>query len=133
MQSSENKTYPNMADATPKEKALEMARILWEKQAFDLALYEVTGTTVLCDYVLLCTGKASTHIKTLAQDLEFEMDNRGVTASHTEGKAGGAWVLSDYDTVIVHIFDRASRDFYHLERLLPEDKQISLDHLKDED
>ena len=120
------KVYPNMAEATPKEKALEMAKILWEKQAFDIDLYEVAGTTVLCDYVLLCTGKASTHVKTLSEDLEFEMEKRGVFASHTEGKAGAAWVLCDFDTIIVHIFDRASRDYYRLERLLPEDKKIDL-------
>lgn len=120
------KVYPNMAEATPKEKALEMAKILWEKQAFDIDLYEVAGTTVLCDYVLLCTGKASTHVKTLSEDLEFEMEKRGVFASHNEGKAGAAWVLCDFDTIIVHIFDRASRDYYRLERLLPEDKKIDL-------
>lgn len=125
------KVYPNMAEATPKEKALEMAKILWEKQAFDIDLYEVAGTTVLCDYVLLCTGKASTHVKTLSEDLEFEMEKRGVFASHNEGKAGAAWVLCDFDTIIVHIFDRASRDYYRLERLLPEDKKIDL-QLNDE-
>ena len=125
------KVYPNMAEATPKEKALEMAKILWEKQAFDIDLYEVAGTTVLCDYVLLCTGKASTHVKTLSEDLEFEMEKRGVSASHNEGKAGAAWVLCDFDTIIVHIFDRASRDYYRLERLLPEDKKIDL-QLNDE-
>ncbi|MBO5790427.1 MAG: ribosome silencing factor [Clostridia bacterium] len=126
------KIYPNMAQATPKEKALEMAKILWEKQAFDIDLYEVAGTTVLCDYVLLCTGKASTHVKTLADDLEFEMGKRGVDASHNEGKAGAAWVLCDFDTIIVHVFDRASRDYYRLDRLLPEDKKIPLDHLTDD-
>ena len=58
-------------------------------------------------------------------------EKRGVFASHNEGKAGAAWVLCDFDTSIVHIFDRASRDYYRLERLLPEDKKIDL-QLNDE-
>ena len=133
MQSNEMKIYENMSNATSKEKAVEMAKILWEKQAFDIELYEVEGTTVLCDYVLICTGKASTHVKSLSDDLEFEMGKRSVCASRTEGKAGAAWVLCDFDTVIVHIFDRQSRDFYRLERLLPADKKISLESITKED
>ena len=45
------------------------------------------------------------------------MSERGVRAPGMEGKAGGNWILLDYITVIVHVFDAASREFYRLERL----------------
>ena len=119
-------TRPSLTGASPETIARTMADVLWEKQAIQTELYHVEALTVIADYYLICTGRSSTHVKALADELLYEMELRGLTDARVEGRDGAAWVLVDFGHVIVHIFDRASREYYHLEHLLGEDHQIPL-------
>ena len=101
---------------TPKELALKTAEILDNKKAEDIKVIEVTEQTIVADYFVLATGTSSTHVKALADDVEYELEQIGVHDGHIEGRATG-WVLLDYGAVLVHVFDRESRAYYNLERL----------------
>ena len=101
---------------TPKEIARKAVEILDKKKAVDLKVIEVTEQTIVADYFVLATGTSSTHVKSLADDVEYELEQLGVNDGHIEGRATG-WVLLDYGAVLVHIFDRESREYYNLERL----------------
>lgn len=119
-------TKPNMTDATSADLAETMVRILYQKGASDLKLYRVEDDSSITDYQLIVTGRSSTHVKSLADELDFEMSERGVHARGMEGKGGGSWILLDYITVIVHVFDAASRDFYRLERLQKPEQLVDI-------
>jgi len=94
-----------------------IAAILDNKKAKDLTAIHTTEQTILSDYFLICTGTSTTHVKALADELEFEMKNRhGVLPRGVEGRASG-WILLDYGTVLVHIFLQEQREYYNLERL----------------
>ncbi len=69
--------------------------------------------------------KSNTHVKSLADDVEYEIKQLGVEPDHIEGRATG-WILLDYGSVIVHIFTPESRDYYNLERLWSDAKMIDL-------
>ena len=101
---------------TPKELALKAAEILDNKKAEDIKVIEVTEQTIVADYFVLANGTSSTHVKALADDVEYELEQIGVHDGHIEGRATG-WVLLDYGAVLVHVFDRESRAYYNLERL----------------
>ena len=101
---------------TPKELALKAAEILDSKKAEDIKVIEVTEQTIVADYFVLATGTSSTHVKALADDVEYELEQVGVHDGHIEGRATG-WVLLDYGAVLVHVFDKESREYYNLERL----------------
>ena len=101
---------------TPKELALKAAEILDNKKAEDIKVIEVTEQTIVADYFVLATGTSSTHVKALADDVEYELEQIGVHDGHIEGRATG-WVLLDYGAVLVHVFDKESREYYNLERL----------------
>lgn len=107
----------NFTNAEPLALAEELVRILYQKGATDIQLFAAGEDSSLTDYHLIATGRSSTHVKSLGDDLDYEMGERGVNARSVEGKSGGSWILLDYITVIVHIFDAASREFYRLERL----------------
>lgn len=119
-------TKPDMTQATSKEIAEMIVRILYQKGASDLKLYRVADDSSITDYQLIATGRSSTHVKSLADELEFEMSERGVHAHGMEGKVGGNWILLDYITVIVHVFDAASREFYRLERLQKPEQLVDI-------
>jgi len=42
-----------------------------------------------------------------------------------EGAREGRWAVLDYADVIVHIFNDEERDFYHLERLWEDGKNLT--------
>ncbi|MBO5789042.1 MAG: ribosome silencing factor [Clostridia bacterium] len=122
----DNKVRESLVHADGEKVARTMADVLWEKQAVDTELYQVSTTTIIADYYLIATGKSSTHVKSLADELLYEMELRGITDARVEGRSGAAWILIDFGNVIVHIFDRASRDYYHLEHLLGEEQRMEL-------
>ena len=85
--------------------------------------------TVIADYYVIVTGRSSTQIKALSDDLVYEMGRREVPCAHVEGRDGGAWILCDFGSVIVHIFDRESREYYRLERLASPDAEVDVSDL----
>lgn len=93
-----------------------IVKILDKKKAEDIKVIETAELTIVSDYFVIASGTSSTHTKSLADDLEFELGKLGVAVNHIEGRATG-WMLLDYGSVIVHIFDRKSREYYNLERL----------------
>ena len=116
---------------TPKEIARKAVEILDKKKAVDLKVIEVTEQTIVADYFVLATGTSSTHVKSLADDVEYELEQLGVNDGHIEGRATG-WVLLDYGAVLVHIFDRESREYYNLERLWTDAQALDIsDIVKD--
>ncbi len=110
----------------PERLAKEIVSLLDEKQAHDILLYHVTDVTVIIDYYVVCTGRSTTHVKSLTDDLLERMEEKGLTAAHVEGRGGGTWILLDFSSVIVHIFTRDTRDFYKLERLFPAEGKVDI-------
>ncbi|MDR0380832.1 MAG: ribosome silencing factor [Oscillospiraceae bacterium] len=102
---------------TPKEIALTLAKIADAKKAEDIRVMDVVDLTVLADYFVICTGTSAVHLRTLAEEMERELKERGVLPHHIEGQRSGNWLLMDYAGVVVHLFLRDTRDFYALERL----------------
>ncbi len=101
----------------PKVLAREIAKVLDEKKAMNIVAIKTEEVTVVSDFFVIASGTSNTHTKSLADDVEYEIKNRlGVDPEHIEGRATG-WILLDYGTVIVHLFQNETRDYYNLERL----------------
>ena len=115
---------PDLSAAEPLTVAREAAKILLNKKAAQLKLLSVSDTTVIADYYVIVTGRSSTQIKALSDDLVYEMGRRNASCARVEGRDGGAWILCDFGAVIVHIFDRESREYYRLERLASPDAEV---------
>ena len=101
----------------PKVLVREIAKVLDEKKAMNIVAIETEEVTVVSDFFVIASGTSNTHTKSLADDVEYEIKNRlGVAPEHIEGRATG-WILLDYGTVIVHLFQGETREYYNLERL----------------
>ncbi|MEI6577846.1 MAG: ribosome silencing factor [Eubacteriales bacterium] len=101
---------------TPKELARAIAKVLDEKKAEDIKVIEITELTIIADYFVIASGTSNTHTKSLVDDVEFEIAKFGINNARIEGKATG-WILMDYGSVLVHVFQKESREYYNLERL----------------
>ena len=104
---------------TANEIARAAVAVLIEKKGIAVKLYEVGEENPLTDFYVNSTGRSSSHVASLADDLVDKLTELGVGALRVEGKRGDSWVLVDYGNVIVNVFDRESRDFYNLDRLMP--------------
>lgn len=70
------------------------------------------------EYFVVCHGTSRTHVSSTAQSVEKEV--KDVLKEYPwkkEGYANGEWVLVDYSSVVVHVFQRESREFYNIEGL----------------
>lgn len=106
--------------------AKEAVRALNGKKALDLNVIGIHDISVLADYFVLSTGTSSTHVKALADEVEFKLKQAGMSPHHTEGYRSNSWVLLDYGTVVVHVFTPESRKFYDLDRLWQDGKRVPL-------
>ena len=111
---------------TPKEMALTAAKALDEKKGGDIAAIEITEQTTLADYFVLCTATSITQIKALADVCEKTLKDAGEPPHHVEGHRGGTWILLDFSSVVVHIFNEEAREFYDLERLWSDAAPVDL-------
>jgi len=109
---------------TPKEMAQTAAKALDSKKGEDIKVIEVTEQTTLADYFVICTGSSSTQISALCDAVEEALEAAGEKALHREGHRGGIWVLLDYGCIVVHVFNNEAREFYALERLWQDGKEI---------
>lgn len=112
------------------EKLQLAAKALDEKKARELQAVQVGDLTILADYFLMATATSSTHVRALAEEVEEALSKVGVEPDHIEGRATG-WVLLDYHDLVVHVFDRKSRDFYQLERVWNDGTPVDLSALID--
>lgn len=112
---------------TPKEIALLAAKALDSKKGVDIKVMEVTDLTSLADYFVICTGSSTTQINALCDCVEEKLETEGgEKALRREGHRGGIWVLLDYGCVVIHVFNDEAREFYGLERLWNDGKNVDL-------
>ena len=110
---------------TSKEKCLTICNILSSKKAGNIVYIDVAEKTSLCDYFIVCSGRSTTQVKALAENLEEKLEKEhGEIPRRKEGVREGRWAVVDYADVIVHIFSDEERDFYNLARLWENGKNI---------
>ena len=119
-----NQALPSLENATPEELAHAVFDVLDEKKAENIQVLYVKEQTVITDYFVICTGRSSTHVKSLGGEVEYKIGLRNVDPVHFEGRDNNNWVVVDYGSVILHIFSGESRDFYKLEKLYGDAKQV---------
>lgn len=112
--------------------AAEAVKVLLEKLALNVQMFDVREHTSITDFYVNATGKSSTHVSSLADDVVESFELRGRDAYRVEGRKGNSWILVDFGSLIVNIFDSESRAFYNFDRLLPAESLRSIDNLIEE-
>lgn len=106
--------------------AKKAAQILDNKKAARVKVLKVQDLTVIADYFVIASGTSSTHVKSLAEELEFQLKEQEVTPLRTEGFGTQNWFVLDYANVIVHVFSPDARDFYDLEHLWVDGEEVEM-------
>lgn len=114
-----------MEEIKSEQKVKLICDVLSEKKARDIVYIDVESKTSLCDYFVICSGRSSTQVKALAENLSLKLKREyNLEYRRGEGLREGRWAVLDYGDVIVHIFNDEERDFYRLERLWEDGKNL---------
>ena len=111
---------------TSLETAKIAAKALYGKKGQDIKLIKIDAVSTLADYMVIAAGTNSTQIKAMAEEVEYKLDEAGVSVSHIEGHRNDSWILLDYVDVIVHVFSEEAREFYDLERLWQDGTEVDI-------
>ena len=99
------------------ETVLRLAQLLYDRKAQDITVMNVSHLTVLCEYMVIASGRTDNQVSSLADSVDEKMSRDGIHLRRSEGQREGRWVILDYGYIIVHLFHRDERTFYGLDRL----------------
>lgn len=99
-------------------KKLEtMVEVLEGLKGEEILILDFDGRSSLCDYTLICTARSDRNAKAMADELHRVLKEENIDRIGIEGYDEGAWILVDYDNILVHILLKDVREYYKLEEL----------------
>ena len=99
------------------EIVLKVAKNLYDHKAGEIVALKTGHLTVLCDYMIIASGRTAAQVSALADNVDEMMAKEGMPLRRSEGVREGRWIVLDYGHILVHLFHRDERAFYHLDRL----------------
>lgn len=105
-----------------KQEIFEAVKVAYkaldDKMAKDIKVIDTVGTTPLADYFIVASASNSSQLRAMAEAVEEELHKEcGVEKMHIEGVATKSWLLLDFSSIVVHLFNEEDREFYNIENL----------------
>ena len=85
---------------------------------------DITGLeNYVCDNFIITHADSGTQVKSIADGVEEHVKKKlNFIAVHKEGYENLQWILLDFGSVIVHIFQEEIRKYYQIEKLWADGK-----------
>jgi ribosome-associated protein len=103
------------------------ARTAEDHNGQDIVVLDMRGMTTEFDYFVLVTGNSRRQLHAISEEidriLEVDMSDKRMGI---EGYNESRWILLDYGSVVIHLFDDETRKYYALEDLWGEAKRVPL-------
>lgn len=116
----------DLTGADPRQIADKIIEILNYKDAKGIKLLHVEKETILADYFIICNGSTNTQLRSYAGEVEYKMGLCSCPPVRIEGYDEANWIVLDFGVVILHIFNRDTRNFYNLEKLWEAATEVDL-------
>jgi len=108
-----------MDNFTPEE--LLQIQTAWkaldDKFGTDIVVLDIRNISTIADCFIISSGGSQSQIRAMADEAAEKLEKLGLRLHHTEGMRTMNWVLMDFGTIVIHIFDKENRNFYNLERI----------------
>ena len=95
------------------------------KFAKDIVVLDLQDVSPIADYFVIATGQNSPQLMSLQDTSEETLSNLGFKLGHIEGHKSAKWILLDYGSIVVHLFDKESREYYNLERIWADARTVN--------
>ena len=74
--------------------------------------------TAVCDYFVICSGSSNTQVNAIVNSVQKLVSKELKDKPwHIEGSDNAEWVLMDYVSIVVHVFQKEIREYYNIEGL----------------
>lgn len=125
-----------IADASPTlevrqqrslQLALAAARTADDHRGQDIVVLDMRGMTTEFDYFVLVTGNSRRQLHAISEEIDRVLESElGDQRLGIEGYNESRWILLDYGSVVVHLFDAETRAYYALEDLWGHAQRVPL-------
>lgn len=117
-----------------KEITLKAAKILDDKKLEEIKILDLEDITSLSDFFILATASSSPQMKAGTDAIYKELKEEGILPySENENTSESLWHLSDYGFLVIHIFTKEGREYYDLDKLWLEAKEIEFNNLNNKE
>lgn len=131
----------SMAIASPfprrtivKEYSLELAKaaaqVAIDNKGEEVLILDVCDQTALFDYFVIATGTSRRQLHAISEEIDNVLE-KGLKDRRLgiEGYEDSRWIVLDYGSVVIHLFDKETRSYYDLESLWGDAKVVPLSEL----
>ena len=98
-----------------------------EKKAFNIVALDLREIASFAEFFIIASGANQRQVQAISDEIEEQLKKQLKSRPvRIEGYRSAEWILLDYGDFIVHIFEKAAREFYDLERLWRDAKRVEL-------
>lgn len=73
---------------------------------------------MVCDYFVICQASNAPQTEAIADAIIYNLRlTPGLHPIGIEGRQNAEWILLDYGSVVIHVFQEKARQFYRIEEL----------------
>lgn len=107
--------------------AMAAAMTARENMGRDIVVLDLRGITPVFDYFVIATGSSRRQLHAISEEIDHKLeDDLGDQRMGIEGYSESQWILLDYGSVVVHLFDDETREYYALEDLWTDASRVAL-------
>jgi ribosome-associated protein len=107
--------------------ALAAARTAAENGGTDLVVLDMSKHTAIFDYFVIATGTSRRQLHAMSEEIDHKLeDDLNDKRMNIDGYDESRWIVLDYSTVVIHLFDEDTRVFYSLEALWGDAEKVDL-------
>ena len=100
-----------------------------ERKAENCLILNMERLSPIADYFMICHGNSERQVQAIARSIKDAAEEAGHSVERMEGLEQARWLLIDLGDLICHVFHREDREYYHLERLGGDAREIPLSDL----
>lgn len=95
-----------------------------DKKAQDIIVLDMRKQVNFCDYCVLCSGNTDRMVRALSDHIIESLKEQGYSVPIKQGGRDASWIVLDAGDIVTHIFQKDARNFYRLESLWSETKEV---------
>ena len=109
-----------MSKVTQKEALIDkIIEAIQDTKGEDVLVFDLSKIeNSVAETFIICSGNSNTQVSAIAGNIEKKVRNELQDRPwHVEGTENAMWILVDYVSVVVHVFQKQIREYYDIEEL----------------